>query len=536
MRSTLRIAAAIAVLACLAFPLAAAEDEEEFVVAFNALDVQFDPHHAIYSSEAQIFTAIYEGLFSYDPESTNPVKAACRSYKISQDGLTYTFYIRDEARWSDGSPLLARHFRDAWLRALDPRTKADYVEFYDIIEGAHAFRTGRSKDPSSVGIAVIDERILQVKLRYRADYFTRLLCHHSFSPIHPSMLEAKDWRKAIPYPVNGPYRFASFKDELVLERSSAYWDAAAVAIPRVRAIFTDDDKAASMRFDDGEIHWLAGPTDFDVLLSRSAIQWGLMFGTHYWFFDCGAGPFKDRDVRASLALLIPMDELRSKDLYISPAQTLVLPHSGYRDAIGIAGRDAEEAKRLLKKAGHEDGSGLPAISILIAQESEDGARIAGLLKSSWEVLPGLKVEVKAVPASRYFDYVRSGPDEGGWTIASMSWIGDFADPLAFLQMWGSDSSLNDARYADEEYDRLLAEAAQKAGEERLKVLAEAETRLLSGAAVLPIHYSLSASVIDTDYIDGWYANILDVHPFKYLSFGTRSVRSNVAAARTRAAL
>ena len=93
---------------------------EEFVVAFNALDLQLDPHHSIYSAEAQIFTAAYEGLFSYDPNSLDPVRAACRSYNRSQDGKTYTFYIRDEARWSDGSPLLARDFRDAWLRALDP--------------------------------------------------------------------------------------------------------------------------------------------------------------------------------------------------------------------------------------------------------------------------------------------------------------------------------------------------------------------------------------------------------------------------------
>jgi oligopeptide transport system substrate-binding protein len=146
------------------------------------------------------------------------------------------------------------------------------------------------------------------------------------------------------------------------------------------------------------------------------------------------------------------------------------------------------------------------------------------------------VTLKTVPAAKYFDLVRSGPVAGGWTVASTSWIGDFVDPLAFLQMWASDSNLNDARLSDPEFDRLLGAAAQKTGEDRLAALSLAEVRLLSGAAVLPIHYSLSSSVIDTDYIDGWYTNVLDVHPFKYLSFGTRSVRSNVAAARTRAAL
>jgi peptide/nickel transport system substrate-binding protein/oligopeptide transport system substrate-binding protein len=231
-----------------------------------------------------------------------------------------------------------------------------------------------------------------------------------------------------------------------------------------------------------------------------------------------------------------MSELRSNENYLSPAETLVLPYSGYGSAKGIAAGDEAEARRLLEKSGHKDGAGLSAITILVPEGSEDGVRIAGIMKAAWETLPGLKVALKPVPAARYFDLVRAGPAAGGWTIASTSWIGDFADPLAFLQMWASDSNLNDARLSDPEFDRLLSAAAQKTGQERLDALALAENRLLSGAAVLPIHYSLSASVIDTDYIDGWFTNLLDVHPFKYISFGTRSVRSNVAAARTRAAL
>jgi peptide/nickel transport system substrate-binding protein/oligopeptide transport system substrate-binding protein len=134
-----------------------------------------------------------------------------------------------------------------------------------------------------------------------------------------------------------------------------------------------------------------------------------------------------------------------------------------------------------------------------------------------------------VPAASYFSVVRSGPDAGGWTLASTSWIGDFSDPLAFLQMWAADSNLNDARYDDPEYDRLLAAAASKSGTERLDALGLAETRLLSGAAVLPLYHSMAANVVDTDFVIGWYPNALDIHPFKYLVFGEHRVRSNVAA-------
>jgi oligopeptide transport system substrate-binding protein len=531
---------AIAALALAALTLPsfaqAAEGEapkpDEFVAAFNVLDLQLDPHHSIYSAEAQIFTAIYEGLFSYDPNNLEPVKAACRSYDRSQDGKTYTFYIRDEARWSDGSPLLASDFRDAWLRALDPRTKADYVEFFDVIAGAHDYRTGKKSDPAGVGISVIADKILQVKLQSKADYFTRLLCHHSFSPIHPSMLAAKDWRAALPFPVNGPYALKSFDASgLLMAKNERYWDAASVNIPRIRAIFTDDDADVTRRFDDGSIHWLVGPMDFKVLLSQGSIQAGLMFSTHYWFFDCSSAPWNNRDLRRALALLLPWDELRSQDKYVAPAKTLVLPFDNYRGAKGIEAADQEEAMRLLEKSGHKNGAKLPKIVLLLPEGGEDAARVAGIIKDAWEKLPELDVEFKTIPVSSYFSVVRSGPKAGGWTLASTSWIGDFADPLAFLQMWAADSNLNDARFSDSEYDRLLDAAAQKTGEERLGALGLAETRLLEGAAVLPLFHSLAVNVIDTDFVDGWYSNALDIHPFKYLAFGERRIRSNVAVAR-----
>jgi peptide/nickel transport system substrate-binding protein/oligopeptide transport system substrate-binding protein len=510
-----------------------ADDEtpkpEEFVVAFDALDLQFDPHRSIYSAEAQIFTAAYEGLFSYDPNTLDPVNAACRSYNRSEDGKTYTFYIRDEARWSDGSPLLAKDFRDAWLRALDPKTKADYVEFFDIIAGAHDYRTGKTADPASVGISVISDKILQVKLETRADYFTRLLCHHSFSPIHPSMLAVTDWRAALPFPVDGPYVFKSLDSSgLLMVKNDKYWDAASVKIPRVRAIFTDDDADATRRFDDGSIHWLAGPMDLGALLAQGSIQVGLMFSTHYWFFDCGTSPWNDADVRRGLALLLPWDQIRSKDKYLAPATTLVLPLANYHSAKGIEAANQDEAMRLLEKAGHKNGAGLPKLTILVPEGGDDAKRVAGLMKDAWEKLPDLDVELKTVPSADYFNAVRSGAEAGGWTIASTSWIGDFADPLAFLQMWASDSNLNDARLSDPEFDRLLGAAALQSGDDRLNGLGAAETHLLAGAAVLPIYHSLAANVIDTGYIDGWYANALDIHPFKYLAFGERKIRSNVA--------
>lgn len=502
---------------------------QELVVAYNSLEVEFDPHHSIYSAEAEIFTALYEGLFTYNPSTLDPVKSACKSYSRSKDGLTYTFYIRDEAVWSDDSPLLARDFRDAWLRALAPSEKADYASFFDVIAGAKDYRLGKNVDPASVGVTVIDDRVLQVKLAAPTAYFLRLLCHHSFSPIHPSMLREKAWTSRLPFPVNGPYVVASYKaGELLLEKNARYWDSAAVSIPRIKVLLTDDDAEVSRLYNNGELGWLAGPMDLDSILDRSAIQATPIFGTQYWYFDCGTKPWDKPELRRALALLLPWKDIRSREFYFIPAPTLVLPFSGYDKAKGIDALDEAEAKRLLEKAGYPEGKGLPALSILLPEGGSDAERVAKLMKAAWEKLPGFSVNLIKEPSASYFTRLRSGPGKGGYTLGLTTWIGDFADPLAFLGMFTSDSNLNDPRYASGEYDGLLAAAATKEGSERLDALGEAESKLLSDAVLFPLYHNLAVNVVDSDFVTGWFSNALDIHPFKYLAFGARKVRPNVA--------
>jgi len=504
--------------------------QREFVVAFNAVDINFDPHHSIYASEAQLFTAIYEGLFSYDPSSLEPVKAACASWTRSQDGLTYTFTIRDNARWSDGSPLLASDFRNAWLRALSPSEKADYASFFDVIAGAKAYRLGQNQDPASVGVEVPGDRVLVVKLAAPATYFTRLLCHHAFSPIHPSMLGVHDWSKIPSIPVDGPFTIGSrSKDEIVLAKNPRYWDAANVALPGIRVLLTDDDDKATRMFDNGGIDWLAGPMNLDTLLSRNAIHADPMFGTQYWYFDCAVAPFDSADVREALALFLPWKDIRSTDSYLNPAETLVLPISGYDEARGISAPDEAKAKALLAQSGHADGAGIPVISIAIPSDADDAVRVSGLMKTAWEK-EGLKVQVTTIPAAQYFDAVRGKGQGSPYTLALTTWIGDFADPLAFLQMWESDSNLNDAHYRDPEFDKLLADSSAFEGAKRFSALAKAESRLLMSAACLPLHYSIALNILDTDAIAGWSENALDIHPFKYLSIGPARIRPGVVLA------
>jgi peptide/nickel transport system substrate-binding protein/oligopeptide transport system substrate-binding protein len=500
---------------------------EEFVTYFSDSPPQMDPHLSIFSQEAQIFTALYEGLFSYDPASLDPIPAAVSSWKKSKDGLIYTFTIRENAQWSDGEPLLASDFRNAWIRLL--RNNAQYAAFFDIIAGAKAFRLAGGKDEAGLGLRATDRKTLTVTLERPADYFTRLLCHHSFSPIHPSMLESANWTSRIPFPVNGPYQFVSFdKEGLVLEKNPRYWDSKSVSIPKLRFVFTDDDDAASRAFNDDRAHWLAGPGNYDAILAGAAIQVNPIFSTNYWYFNCLEAPWNNPDLRKGLALLLPWKAIRDPEHYVQPATTLVLPLPGYDKARGIEAQDRAEAMKALEKAGFPEGKGLPEIKILFA-ESKDSRRVATLFKTAWSGLTDLKVTLEPVNPSKYYEMsMASGRSASTFTLAHTTWIGDFADPEAFLQMWMPDSPLNEAKINDPEFAAIMEKSYSAEGQKRLELLAAAETELLGNAAVLPIYHGMAASVIDLDYIEGWFQNALDIHPYKYMRFGSHSIKPNVA--------
>jgi peptide/nickel transport system substrate-binding protein/oligopeptide transport system substrate-binding protein len=136
------------------------------------------------------------------------------------------------------------------------------------------------------------------------------------------------------------------------------------------------------------------------------------------------------------------------------------------------------------------------------------------MAAAWLSELGIQARMDVVPYGQYFDLLRL-PD---YDVGSTTWIGDFADPYSFLQMWRKDSNLNDARYNDPDYEALMDRSLSEEGERRWRTLAEAETMLLDRGAVLPIYHGAAVNLISLTEVDGWYPNALDIHPFKYLSF------------------
>ena len=491
---------------------------DELTVAFSRHDMELDFRQSYFASEAQLFTAIYEGLFTYHPLSLEPVPALAERWELSDDKLQWTFTIRRNARFSNGDPIRAEDFRTSWISLLDPKKDSPYSSFFDVIEGARDYRNGRQSDPNKVGIIAVDNRTLVVKLASPASFFPAMLCHHSFNPIHHSMVNKAEWspnnntRNWTPPVSNGPFRIVSMNNEsIVMQKCNQYWDRDRVRLNRIIIKFTSTPDEASHLWNSGEARWISGDVNVEALTDRSGFQVNVMFATHYYFIRSAQKPWNDHRVRRAMMLVLPWDEIRSN--YYLPAKTLIFPVAGYPEVEGVSETNYEEAKRLMLEAGYTSGAGLPELVIRLTP-SRDAARVGAIMANAWKELLGFNVRVEVIPFDTYFQTMK----EGGYTVGSCTWIGDFADPYAFLQMWRRDSNLNDARHDDEDFEALIERSMIEEGTKRLATLAEAEKLLLDRGSVLPIFYSPALNIIDTAEIEGWYANALDIHPFKYLSF------------------
>lgn len=532
-----RVVALAWIFLCSAPQLALAQDSappdadapEVFVQQFPEADVKLNPINSFTTTEAQIYQAIHEGLVSYNPLTLDPLPAGARRWDISEDRLTYTFYLRSSARYSNGDRVTAEHFRDTWLKMLDPETEAEYSFLYDVIEGAEDYRRGLSTDPESVSIRALDELTLEVTLAEPATHFLNVLCHHSFVVVHPSLLNEDDWTDVPELPLNGPYRVIErAASEMRLTRNQEYWDADRVAIDELRFLFDSGGEELTAEFNEGEIHWLSSPGSLANLRRNNALQINPLFATTYFFFRATEAPWDDGRVRRALALLLPWGEIRNNRFQFIPTSRLVPDIPNYPDQVGIDEARQEEALRLLEEAGYPQGRGLPDLTLRLPGDP-DSSRIAEIMDQRWGEVLGIAASVETVSFPEYFDSL----EDPGYTLGLISWIGDFADPLTFLQMWTSGSNLNDAGFADEGFDGLIRSSMRQQGAERYDTLAEAERILLDSALVLPISHSPAINVIDTSEINGWFTNPLDIHPYRYLRFADPYVPPYVAEAGAR---
>jgi len=286
-----------------------------------------------------------------------------------------------------------------------------------------------------------------------------------------------------------------------------------VELDALRVRFLEDDQDITQGFNKGEIHW-SGSWDTELLLDKTQIVFNPLFATSYFFFVCAQAPWSDARVRRALALLVPWEQVRGEDTLL-PSSRLVPPIPSYPEPKGIRKPDREEALRLLQEAGYPEGRGLPPVDFKLPDDPES-TRVAALMAEAWKRELAVEVRLTSLPFDRYLAEVKK-PD---FTVGAGTWIGDYADPLTFLQMWTADSNLNDARFVDSEFEELIDGSFGEEHEARYQRLGKAEELLLQQAVILPISHAPAFNLIDLDRVEGWFPNVLTIHPYKYIRFRT----------------
>lgn len=491
-------------------------DGDTLRVNFGTTEIETDPAQGQTALEAQVLTALYEGLVAYDPQTLRPVPGMAESWNFSDDGLTLTFHLRAGISFEDGTTVTAGVFRASWLRILAPETRAPFAALLDPIEGAQDFREGKTTDPSQVGIETPNDSTLVLRLHEPAPHLVAVLCHYAFVPVSAQWISDP---KGAP-PANGPYHLTKTTPERwTLEKNPNYWDAAAVHIPRLEFDFSDDAVQVTKDYKEGKLDWVADSIDGSASIGASYVSANAVFGTSFLYIRSDKAPWTDPRVRQALILLLPLEQIRKS--YLQPTSVLIPHFQGYPEVKGYEVQDKARALQLLADAGFPDGKGLPPVTM--ALPDNDGN--IGFVKTFQDAWGAIGLDVKFTPVSgNYYDSVAKVDH----TIGYFSWIGDFLDPVTFLVLWKTGSSLNAFGFSDPDFDKLLAQAAKQSADDRLKTLAKAEELLLDNGLLIPLSHTPSFHLIDRDTVGGWYPNALDIHPFKSLFWKPAKPLKNLA--------
>ena len=486
----------------------AAVDAPSRLIRGNGADPgTLDPGFAEAYHAFNVIADLYEGLIATDAGG-RLIPGVAERWEISGDGLTYTFYLRDGARWSNGDALIAGDF----IRALDRVTAVD------------------SAAPLGFLLESIDEysqlndRQLVIRLNRPTSYFLSILTMPVAMPIHS---QSDSDAAHVPASIsNGAYTLKAWEigSRIELERNPYYWDAGNVAIDEVHYLPIVDEYAELNAYRAGQLHITNSIPDSSLEQLREdepgQTHIGAVLGLYYLAFDLTEPPFDDLDVRRALSMAVDREQL--VDLLgrgEQPAYGIVPPGTtGHRNP-GYPWRTSDQAARLaearalLAEAGYAPDRPLEFTYLYDAGGIHE--RVALAVGSMWEATLPVKLDFEK-REWQYFLDARETRDE--WQLMRFAWFGDYDDPDTFLQIFTTESGQNLPKVANAEFDRALAEAnSMVSAAARSDALTRAEKLLLDDYPVAPLYFLVSKHLVQ-ESIRGFESNVLDRHPSRFMSF------------------
>jgi oligopeptide transport system substrate-binding protein len=480
-----------------------------------------DPQVLTGQADGRVAAALFEGLTRFNPVDGRAIPGLAESWEISPDGRRYRFRLREGIVWSTGEPIRAEDFVWSWRRAVMPATAADYSAQFFHLENGEAIVTGKEKDVARLGVEAPDARTVEVRLVNPAPFFLELAASRIFAPIPRHLVDrfGDQWIRAEPLSCSGPYQLMQWRvnDRFRLRRNPRYWDAASVGTERIDLLSGDNAGTALNLFLRGDV---------DLIIDRKIIPGELgpdlaqrpdfhrfdFLGCDFIRFNTGRKPFDDPKVRKAFALALdrPAITRRITRLGERPTGAITpLGAGGYEPPQGM-GLDVEQARRLLAEAGFPEGRGFPRVEYTYNVGTRLYEQVGVEIQAQLLAHLGVRIQLRPLEWKTYltemsrqnYDFIRG------------SWIGDYNDPLTFLDCFLSDSGNNRTGWRQPRYDALLRSAGAAADPAaRLALLRRAEVLLVEEEVPVTGLYSyVGLCAYRTDRLGGFHVNLIDEHP------------------------
>jgi len=482
-----------------------------------------DPHVATGNSAAPILYDMFVGLTTFDITGAIAPGAA-ESWNISDDGRTYTFTLRENLKWSDGTPITAEDFVWSYRRLLTPATAARFASFFYAIENAREVVRGKAP-PEALGVSAPDARTVVFKLRFPAAYFLQNVASNPGAPVPRAVIEehGRGWTRAGRMLSNGPYRLAKYvpQSHITLEKNPHFYAADTVRLERVKYYPTQNLATQFNRYLAGELDLLlAFPLDkvnyiLEEIPQQLYIWPGL--GTNFLIINTREAPFDDPRVRRALSLAIDREGLAEKLLAPgeSPAYTMVPPVvSGYDVQIPAwatqpMSERMAEARRLMQAAGY--GPGKPIEIEFRYDTSESGRRQVVAFSAMWR---GLGVKVNALDSD--FITLNKAARTADFDVLRYAWFAPNNDPDTFIGLLSSTNPSNYSGYRNQRFDALYrAGNANLDPATRMREMSEAEAVAMADQPVIPVYHFTRRFLVGPQ-VKGFVPNLRGLVLSRYL--------------------
>ena len=481
--------------------------EKQTLVRNNGSEVQsLDPHKIEGVPESNISRDLFEGLLVTDVEG-HPSAGVAEKWE-NKDFKVWTFHLRKDAKWSDGSPVTAHDFVYSWQRLADPKTASPYASYlqYGHIANIDDIIAGK-KPTSDLGVKALDDNTFEVTLSEPVPYFYKLLVHASVSPVPKAVVEkfGDKWTQPANIVTNGAYKLKDWvvNERIVLERNTNYWDNAKTVINQVTYLPISSEVTDVNRYRSGEIDMTYNnmPIELFQKLKQEIpkeVHVDPYLCTYYYEINNQKAPFTDVRVRTALKLALDRDIIVNKvknqgDL---PAYSYTPP---YTDGAKLVepewfkwsqDKRNAEAKKLLAEAGYTADK--PLTFNLLYNTSDLHKKLAIAVASIWKKNLGVDVKLENQEWKTFLD----SRHQGTFDVARAGWCADYNEPTSFLNTMLSDSSNNTAHYKSPAFDKLIADTLQVTDEaQRTELYTKAEQQLDKDSAIVPVYYYVNARLV-----------------------------------------